>query len=843
MAAETADRVVAQLEARNGRFNADVKQSAQVFDQSMTQIERGALRAEAAVARASTQISRQTAAAANASRNLGRQVSDIGVGLASGQSPFLILAQQAPQVADALSDTGGKAAAVASFFAGPWGAALLAAGSTLAVFSTELFKSEKGLEDQVRALEENARKTALAEIAKAAFAKTEQGLISSVGELTTEIKKQNDELRTNGELLNVRAKTTLFGLQRARPDAVKGLADAERDLEVARRAAQGTEAGLSEVARLSAKVKQARERLADLDKAIADAQAAVSFSRAQLADEAAKRAVDPVEQIRRKYEGPDGLIEQAKKRARAEGQVTTELTKQITLLRTRMNAEIEAAEKRRSSSSRAPNITPKDVSSLLTDAFGGTITSTTGGKHVPGSYHYRGQAVDFVPRGGVGAVSKQQIRDVLAAAGVPIKELLGPGDKGHSDHFHVAFGKTRGGTDDYARRKEAEAARKAEERERNQESFEDQRSRLDQQILAAKGQQVISLEEQAKHDVAAVEAEAKMRDVAIQRQLDDKKISDEQAKELRARSATVAELEKSAIAVRLRRMQDERERSISRDLQQTLSVEADLIDVRTARLAVELEILALREKEEASALESAIAAGQIADAEAARANLARRQSARRQGLTEDFESPFQAYSRRLKRRGDNIGDEVQSLVVQRLDEVDDAIASAIADKLGVKDPLLQQLLALFIEQNLLRPIADALAQAQAAGGGGGSFFSSLVSAAGTIFGRASGGYVGPGQVVRVNEQAGGVELLKMGSQGGKVIPLGQARAQRGGGMVQRVYQITVRAENSVTPAGFAQGLAQQILAEAARMDAQASKATRRQSIGDQAYFQDTGNVR
>ncbi len=54
----------------------------------------------------------------------------------------------------------------------------------------------------------------------------------------------------------------------------------------------------------------------------------------------------------------------------------------------------------------------------------------------------------------------------------------------------------------------------------------------------------------------------------------------------------------------------------------------------------------------------------------------------------------------------------------------------------------------------------------------GGVFSSI----GSFFGRVSGGYVGPGQVVRVNEQRGGAELLRMGSQGGTVIPLGQANA-------------------------------------------------------------------
>lgn len=95
----------------------------------------------AAASRATSQIVTNSDRAAAASRNLGRQIGDIGTQLAGGQSPFLIIAQQAPQVADALADTGGKAAKLAAFFAGPWGAAALAAGSVLGVLIGKLLES------------------------------------------------------------------------------------------------------------------------------------------------------------------------------------------------------------------------------------------------------------------------------------------------------------------------------------------------------------------------------------------------------------------------------------------------------------------------------------------------------------------------------------------------------------------------------------------------------------------------------------------------------------------------------------------------------------------------------
>lgn len=79
----------------------------------------------------------------------------------------------------------------------------------------------------------------------------------------------------------------------------------------------------------------------------------------------------------------------------------------------------------------------------------------------------------------------------------------------------------------------------------------------------------------------------------------------------------------------------------------------------------------------------------------------------------------------------------------------------------------------------LRALAVILAQAtitsfSKGGGGIGSLLGNIASGAESYFGRASGGYVAPGQVVRVNEQRPGAELLRMGPQGGTVIPLGQA---------------------------------------------------------------------
>lgn len=84
-----------------------------------------------------------------------------------------------------------------------------------------------------------------------------------------------------------------------------------------------------------------------------------------------------------------------------------------------------------------------DVVALVRQAFGARITDTIrpvnasyGALH---SWHKVGQAVDFVPAGGVMAINREQIRTLMAAHGIRLLELLGPGDPGHANHWHVAF--------------------------------------------------------------------------------------------------------------------------------------------------------------------------------------------------------------------------------------------------------------------------------------------------------------------------------------------------------------------------------------------------------------------
>jgi hypothetical protein len=311
----------------------------------------------------------------------------------------------------------------------------------------------------------------------------------------------------------------------------------------------------------------------------------------------------------------------------------------------------------------------------------------------------------------------------------------------------------------------------------------------------------------------------------------DEDLTKEQRAELSALETQRASLERQAIDQQLSEdltrdaldQQEKRRDALEANARlelDALAAESDLADTRTERLAIERRILDLRQEAERAALDEAIAAGEIADAAGARAALARRQAAEGSGLERDFEGPLARYARDAK----DSRDRVEEAAARRIADLNDTIADTMAKALGVKDPFLRDLLKIFLDQNVFGPLAESLSSR---GGGGGGLLGGLFSAVGSLFGvgggiggglskdggltggflrtRASGGYAGAGQLLRINEGAspGRVEgFIPQGS--GEIIPLGRMNAMgrgSGGAGVVRViieegpnFMSTIRAE-------------------------------------------------
>lgn len=127
-----ADEVVVRLRADSADFESRMRSAASTTVRATDAMEKG------------------TERAAYAGRQMGRQFADVGAQLSGGQSMFTILAQQGPQLADAMADLGGKAGAVASFFAGPWGAALLAAASVAGTLTAAVLAEDDATEKHTK---------------------------------------------------------------------------------------------------------------------------------------------------------------------------------------------------------------------------------------------------------------------------------------------------------------------------------------------------------------------------------------------------------------------------------------------------------------------------------------------------------------------------------------------------------------------------------------------------------------------------------------------------------------------------------------------------------------------
>ena len=246
-----------------------------------------------------------------------------------------------------LTKMGGKLAAVGEFLGGPWGFALITAVNVLAPFVGKLFESNDALGEAVAKLAADAEATDAAREAKAAFAVTEAGVISSIRSVTDELKQQNDALKTNAELAVEKVTRDLRLLRAGRPQQQQALADRQRELDASGVTAgvdDNPDAALASAARARQARDDAQSALDRTNKAIAEGEAALLGSQKNLAAEAAKRDTDAVAAIHYQYERAGGLIDQAKKHATAEEAVNGVLRQRLALLEREEAAAIKKAQ-------------------------------------------------------------------------------------------------------------------------------------------------------------------------------------------------------------------------------------------------------------------------------------------------------------------------------------------------------------------------------------------------------------------------------------------------------------------------------------------------------------------
>ena len=673
----TAETVVVELFAKTDGYDAAIRGAANTSNTSFSKIEQSASRAEATVVRSAGQM-------ANGTRNFGRQVADVGAQVSGGQSPFLIAAQQLPQLAEAISDMGGRAATVAAFFTGPFGASILAAGSVLGVLVSKALEGGESIEslvDKLRKNEQQAQRTAQAE---KIFAGSLEGVEKALRENKNALDEANAAERTAGERAQQRAQAQLARLAtiQATTRALLEQAIAEAELDRRRSSASGPRGDLAALSAVQSSdaVEQLRARLARIttDQAVAQRELNNSL-RAQVVEYSALSKTDVINKF---Y---DRAIRKTREEADANNTSAKALRGKVDALnserRARLDAEKEAGRptKRFNQIGRSVDL---DEAKDIARSVGGTVTSGfrsfdkqaqlyaayKAGRGPlaakPGnSNHELGQAIDVAKQDGV---TLKKLVDAFRERGVRVTEAL---DEGR--HFHIAFAKNAADT--------------------------------------------------AKDRSAAAEI---------------KRIND-----------LLADITPNV---------DKALDSLSR-------IRAERPD----------------------------SAGILG----------------REGV--DFADPFggvEEYDAAIRAEGKAREHELNRLQRKQQDDIyslanlyEGAFNGGVN---GIWDNFKREgirTIALVLAQLTLgKSLSESLAGASSAGGGSG--IGAIINAVGTAFGgRASGGYVPAGGIVRVNEGRGpGVELLRMGSNGGTVIPLGQAAAPARGGATTIVQQFTLDARYGIT---------------------------------------------
>ena len=408
---------------------------------------------------------------------LGQQMQDVVVQTQSGTSAVTIFTQQVPQMAFALSGladstnkTYAKVGQFATFLSGVGGAAIFGATALLAPLIARMIDFGDEADDAKGKTYDFAKSLDIMQISAGNGAEAMRQLAEAT---RGAIAVQGDFLNNQATIANQSVESLQALIQKEQAE----LADLRRRFNDHTPITGGLSP--SDAWRMGALEQNApklQASLASAQQAKINAEIAVSQRRVNDSLDAGTAATHAYEvevgklneRLRTSNDDPVGAqlsgVFISQKGYEAEYARITKIK----------NAAIKAAQDAKKASD--PDRTANDVGTmkaLLKQLFGAGTYIGDNSKHskytVDGkiSDHYgpNPRALDFVPQGGMGKYSKAEAEQMLKDAGVDIRrndrgteQFFGPGDKGHSNHFHVAW---QGGAPDPD--KVAAAAQKAQQ--------------------------------------------------------------------------------------------------------------------------------------------------------------------------------------------------------------------------------------------------------------------------------------------------------------------------------------------------------------------------------------------
>lgn len=743
--------------------------------------------ASRAVASGATEIVGAHGRMSNSGLLMMHSVRSAADSFAAGLPPMMIFAEQLGRVGEAAALSGGGTGALGrlgAFMAGPWGIAVVGGVAVLGTIIAKMDLFSNAAKEAGDKLREQAADADIARQAQERFDLSLDGLIAKERKLTEELDKQ---LQTRRELDRNRATSASAdagNLIGQRDNAKVALDKAIEQQRNADYALQHPVPGLDPSGAAIAAARAAQ--------AVADARARYEKANeaAMSAEITARKALIPVLQDQAKAVNDPKLAQKNKledqQRSLDKQRELGTITEQAYVAQwAKLQAQIDAlSEKSRTRGESALN----GMEALLRQLFPGVrITSTTGGKHVDGSEHYTGNAIDFVPKGGMGQYSKAEVEQMLEDAGVKfsygthgVKQFFGPGDAGHSNHFHIGF---KGApTPESAERAAEEAVRKRQAEQdratRRAKEYADLTDNLDKQILDAKKSQSTDIEDIASYAIKELEvAKAKYTSDVVAKELTGD-LTIAQGNELLAKEAILTNLKEQQVLAEKKyqlEVQDLRIWQAANDnTREVLQLQEQMAITQDERRKIQLQLLTA-EKEQARREAQAVLDNpkakpeEIARAKGTLSNLDLVYGLKEEGVRRATQSPLDAYVRENDPR--LIGEKVQTLVVGELESVRRGIDDAISGALGIQDPFLKGLIDLFIQTVLIDPISKAL---QAHMGSGGGFFGGLLSGAASILGGGDGGLASLGADIAANPDVSGIAPIPGFASGTDFAPGGLA---------------------------------------------------------------------
>lgn len=681
-------------------------------------------------------------------QQLSYQLGDVSTMYSMGASASMIFASQSAQVIQAIQLITGESKGLLSVLTGPWGMAFTTALIVAAPFVGKLLEGGDAAKKEADQLKDNAEKAIAAADAKKIFAASEAGAIDDVRALTEELEKQNESLKTNAERMNIRAKQRLEALQERRGDVQSQLDDARA--AAAQVPASGGVAGTASVVANEARkrVQELEATLKRVDKAIVDGEAARLRTRADLAGEAAERATDEVAAINYRYEGANGLIEQAKKRAIAEGAVDAVLTRQLKTLQAQQKAEVDAAQKRQQAGQNLGKDGPlttflAPVSGPVSGKFkeqrsghqhpgidyavpvGTAVRAPAAGTiDVAGERQGYGNAIYINFGGGTtgrfGHLSKFNVKpgDRVEAGDIIGYSGGAPGTPGagRSTGAHLHYEVRRGGKavdprtgafptdaagvgDSAARRQEAEARRKEAEENRRTQNADAYASLLSQAQEARyriERSRANTIAEAADLDVAAVERQRADFDRALQKGVELDRWTQAEADAVKLVTAQNAAAEVAVIRLRETAtsitQRAELERDALDDQASLLRLQGDLATTAADRRAIARQLLKIEQDQVEVALRAQIANERDPER---KAGLERRLAQtpeeyrlRGEALDRQNADPLQAYGQQLLDATSDMDEALKGVAANGFGALEDAssraAASAVTDLLKIR---------------------------------------------------------------------------------------------------------------------------------------------------------------